>query len=165
MAFRTAADLSENLEAARDACQEAFLLAWRSLADLREPAAFGIRLKRLVRTQCARARRRQSAVVGVDDCASECVAAELLSQREAEELIRAAVDRLPVAEREAVTLFSFLGESLRGVARILGITVASAGMRIYSARLRLRRNLPRSIAASFLSRGPTPGFARQVQAV
>ena len=35
MAFATALRASEDKEAARDACQEAFLLEWRTLPDLR----------------------------------------------------------------------------------------------------------------------------------
>ena len=61
MALATAFPACEDIEAARDACQEAFLMAWRLLPRLREPAAFGVWLKRLVRTQCARARRRPAA--------------------------------------------------------------------------------------------------------
>jgi RNA polymerase sigma-70 factor (ECF subfamily) len=165
MALRTAAQRSENLDAARDACQEAFLVAWRTLADVREPAAFGGWLKRLVRTQCSRARRRPSASAETAESASEGLdGAEMLSRREAEDLIQQAVRGLPVAERDAVTQFYFLGESLRGVARVLGVTVASAGKRLYSARLRLRRSLPRSIAETFLVPGPSPAFTRRVQA-
>lgn len=165
MAFQTAVRGSADLEAARDACQDAFLAAWRSLPDLREPAAFGGWLKRLVRTHCSRTRRRQGPSGEVPESASGwCDGAEILNRREVQELIRHAVRELPSAERDAVTLFYFLGESLRVVARVLGITVASAGKRLYSARLRLRRTLPRSVAEGFLVSGPTPAFTRRVQA-
>lgn len=172
MALRTALLGSKDLEAARDACQEAFLAAWRTLPDLREPAAFGGWLKRLVRTHCARARRRRSESaeraewVGpeADLAAQKDDASERLSRRETEKLIRDAVRDLPAAERDAVTLFYFLGESLRVVARVQEVTVARAGKRLYSARLRLRRRLPRSLAETFLVTDPTPAFVRRVQA-
>src|SRR5262245_66115365 len=61
MALATALHSCDEPELARDACQEAFLGAWRRLPALREPAAFGGWLKRLVHTQCARIRRRRSA--------------------------------------------------------------------------------------------------------
>ena len=51
MAFTVASAMCEDAESARDACQEAFALAWRKLAGLREPAAFGGWLRRLVRTR------------------------------------------------------------------------------------------------------------------
>ena len=56
MALAVALQTAEDTESARDACQNAFLLAWRTLHRLRDAEAFGAWLKRLVRTQCARAR-------------------------------------------------------------------------------------------------------------
>src|SRR5262245_57398502 len=58
LALAAALTACDDVEDARDACQSAFIAAWRSLPRLREPAAFGTWLKRLVRTHCARARRR-----------------------------------------------------------------------------------------------------------
>jgi RNA polymerase sigma-70 factor (ECF subfamily) len=172
MAFGTALRACEDLETARDACQEAFLAAWRLLPRLREPAAFGGWLKRLVRTQCARARRRRRAAAEVrvtgcnpaefPDNGSD--PAELAGHHELLQLIRDAVSELPAREREAVTLFYFLGESLRGVARMLGVSAGSAGKCVYAARLRLRRRLPRTIAEAFLAAKPSRAFARSVQA-
>src|SRR5215213_1339747 len=42
---------------AQDAAQEAFITAWLKLRQLRDPAAFGAWLKRLVATQCNRRTR------------------------------------------------------------------------------------------------------------
>jgi RNA polymerase sigma-70 factor (ECF subfamily) len=169
MALTTALDASEDLESARDACQEAFLLAWRKLAALREPAAFGGWLKRLVRTQCTRARRRGSSVADTRDALPDSErysrdTAEVVDRQDVRALVRRAVMDLPPAEREAVTLFYFLGESLRVVARVLGVTVGNAGKSVYEARLHLRRRLPRGVTESFLLRGPTPAFTERVRA-
>ena len=171
MAFAEAYSATGEVESARDASQQAFLEAWRRLPTLRDPAAFGGWLKRLVRTQCARARRRRvaSAVVAdasnpaeVADSASD--PAEQASRHETLRRILRAVDELPPVERDAVTLFYFLGEPLKVVAQVLGLSVGNAGKRIYTARLRLRRCLPRSIAEDFLLVAPTPAFAERVQA-
>ena len=171
MAYATALQACGDADAARDRCQEAFLIAWRRLADLREPKAFGGWLKRLVRTQCNRAGRRRGASAETFDredveavVSSAGDATETLSQQETNELIQRAIDGLPAAERRAIMLFYFLGEPLRGVARAMGVSPATAGKRVHSARLRLRRRLPRSIASGFLSTAPTPGFTRLVQA-
>jgi RNA polymerase sigma-70 factor (ECF subfamily) len=171
MAFATALRASEDTESARDVCQEAFLLAWRTLADLREPAAFGGWLKRLVRTQCARARRRRSASAEVAESPSDLAQiadtasdpAELASRHETLRSILSAVEELPADERQAITLFYFLGEPLRIIAQVLGVRVGIAGKRLYTARLRLRQRLPRSIAEGFLVAAPTPSFTRRVQ--
>jgi RNA polymerase sigma factor (sigma-70 family) len=171
MAFATALRGSDDIEAARDACQEGFLVAWRMLPRLREPEAFGGWLKRLIRTQCARARRRRGvpALVGhmrppaqVQVPASD--PAEVASRLDAVRWIRRAVGGLPAREREAVTRFYLLGEPLRGVARALEVSVGQAGKCVFTARLRLRRSLPRSIAEAYLLAAPTPAFVRRVQA-
>jgi RNA polymerase sigma-70 factor (ECF subfamily) len=172
IAFATALAASSDVELARDACQEAFLVAWRNLPQLREPAAFGNWLRRLVRTQCARQRRRRSPsqsdiqAKADTDGVTELTAdpEELVSRREAQRLLRRAVGQLPAVEREAVTLFYFLGEPLRVIADVLGVSVGNAGKLVYSARLRLRRNLPRSLAERFLALTPTAAFARRVAA-
>ena len=166
MALTTALQACKDAESARDACQEAFLLAWRKLPALREPAAFGGWLKRLVRTQCARARRRGASAESRGWALPElpedsCDIAESVGRCEVQALVRSAVMGLPPGEREAVIHFYFLGESLRAVARVLGVTVGSAGKRVYEARLRLRRGLPRSVTESFWM-APALSFARSV---
>jgi len=170
MAFATALRLCEEPELARDVCQEAFLVAWRRLPALREPAAFGGWLKRLIHTQCCRVWRRCSTRTGWPDSmdlaegadrASDT--AELFSRHEVRQLIRRAVTVLPAEERQAVILFYFLDESLRAIARALGVSVGLAGKRIHTARLRLRRALPRSISEIFLATAPSPAFTRRVR--
>jgi RNA polymerase sigma-70 factor (ECF subfamily) len=171
MAFATALRSCDEPEMARDACQEAFLVAWRRLSALREPAAFGGWLKRLIHTQCARVRRRRDRQVEIQDGADIAEvtdpagdAAEVFSRREVRQLIRRAVTSLPAGEREAVILFYFLGEPLRAIARTLGVSAGLVGKRIYNARLQLRRALPRSITETFLATASPPAFSRRVRA-
>jgi RNA polymerase sigma-70 factor (ECF subfamily) len=166
MAFTIALGACGDEESARDACQEAFLVAWRKLPALRDPASFGGWLKRLVRTQCTRARRRNALPEsrGWSLPETSCDTADHVDRREVQALVRGAVMSLPPEEREAVILFYFLGESLRDVARALGVTVGSAGKRIYNARLRLRRGLPRSVTSSLWMGAPTASFTRGVRA-
>jgi RNA polymerase sigma-70 factor (ECF subfamily) len=169
MALAIALHSCKERESARDACQEAFLVAWHRLPALREPAAFGGWLKRLVRTQCSRVRRRgdESAeisrdVLEVADRADDM--AELLFRREVRELIRRTVAALPAGERDAVVLFYFLGEPLRAIAHALGVSAGLAGKLIYTARLRLRRALPRSVSETFLAGAPSAAFTHRVRA-
>ena len=164
-AFATALRACDDMESARDACQEAFLVAWRALPQLREPDAFGGWLKRLVRTQCARTRRRPGdRPLRFDLADGREDPAERLARREVRRLIRRAVLRLPPVEREAAIRFYFLGESLRAIAKALRITVGNAGKQVYGARLRLRRQLPLSITETFLRSKPTLAFTRRVAA-
>ena len=165
MAFAEAYSATGEVESARDASQQAFLEAWRRLPTLRDPAAFGGWLKRLVRTQCARARRRADGPgrpQSVDVIPSPQNVEEEISRRDTAARVRGSVAALPAGEREAVMLFYFLGESLRDTARAMGTSVGTAGKRLYSARLRLRRTLSRDIAAALA--GPSAAFTRDVLA-
>ena len=165
MAFAAAFSQTGDVESARDASQQAFLEAWRRLPTLRDPAAFGGWLKRLVRTQCARARRRADGPGRPDGMAtipSPQNVEEETSSRDTESRVRGSVAALPAPEREAVVLFYFLGESLRDTARAMGTSVGTAGKRLHSARLRLRRTLSRDFAAAIA--GPSTAFTRAVLA-
>jgi RNA polymerase sigma factor (sigma-70 family) len=165
MALALASEGCGDVESARDACQSAFLLAWRRLDRLREEDAFGGWLKRLVRTQCARTRQR---------CADRCEGfhvpepvpnpAERVAQQETRRLLWRAVRSLPAAEREAVTRVYFHGETLEQAGTRLGATTAQVGKLVYRARLGLRRSLPREVARAFLPKAPSTAFARSVQA-
>src|SRR5262249_37804478 len=90
--------------------------------------------------------------------------AERVGRREVRRFVRRAVEALPVGGRSAVILFYFLGEPLRAIARALGVSVGLAGKRLYTARLRLRRALPRSISETFLAEAPSTAFTRRVRA-
>jgi RNA polymerase sigma-70 factor (ECF subfamily) len=169
MAFTTALAATDDAESARDACQEAFLQAWRKLPALREPSAFGGWLRRLVRTQCARERRRFSsrarrAATPEDTSREGSDLAEMVGHREIQALVREAVASLPRAECQAIILFYFLGEPLRVIARTLGVTEGRAGRLVYDARLRLRRGLPRSVTSPFRMTAPTLSMTRRVHA-
>src|SRR3982074_1733977 len=60
VAVATALGWSGDAEAARDAAQEAFALAFAHLGELADPAAFAAWFLRLVRTACHRQRRRRA---------------------------------------------------------------------------------------------------------
>jgi RNA polymerase sigma factor (sigma-70 family) len=158
MAYATALSSCDDPEHARDACQEAFLLAWRTLPRLREPEAFGGWLKRLIRTQCRRTRVRKDTSALIQE--ERRPAGDDIAQRR----IRDAVRRLPADERHAITMFYFLGESLRSIGRALDVSEAAAGKLLYSARLRVRRGLPPDLAQEFQRRRPTSAFSRAVRA-
>ena len=161
MAFATALASLRDPEAARDAAQEAFLAAWRELPQLRTPAAFPGWLQRLVRTQCARIRRKQQqppagAPLPEND--------DAIVRMERRRLLARALEQLVPDDREALLLFHVLGESQRRIAEIFGVPETTIGKRLYAARLRLRRLLPRALAAEFLVTAPARDFLRRVQA-
>ncbi len=163
MALAVALEGSGDAESARDASQGAFLVAWRTLHRLRDPDAFGGWLKRLVRTQCARARRAGKEPPEALP-ASVVDPAESVARDETRRLLGQCMRSLPAAERGAVTLVYFRGASLEEAARRLGVTAAHAGKLVYRARLHLRRALPRDVARAFLAPAPSRAFTRRVEA-
>jgi RNA polymerase sigma-70 factor (ECF subfamily) len=161
MVFATALASLRDPEAARDAAQEAFLAAWRKLPQLRTPAAFPGWLQRLVRTQCARIRRKQTPPLepplrNDDD--------DALARAERRRAVMRALDALAPSDREALLLFHVLGEPQRKIAELFGVPEAAIGKRLYAARLRVRRLLPRTVAAEFLVTAPSRDFLRRVEA-
>ena len=153
IAMASAIGLCGDLDEAPDIAQEAFVLAFRHIAGLEDPAAFPAWLLRLVRTATSRrARRRRFATVSLDAGPGDdgpgalvdpAAGAEevVLADAEAAE-VRAAVERLPEGERCVVALHYLAGMRYGEVAAFLGITVSAAKKRAWSARARLKELLP-----------------------
>ncbi|HEY3722651.1 MAG TPA: sigma-70 family RNA polymerase sigma factor [Acidimicrobiia bacterium] len=153
IAVASAVGLCGDLDEALDIAQEAFVLAFRHIADLRDLAAFPAWLLRLVRTATnRRTRRRRPATVPLDaaprgdgpgalvDPAAGPEEVVLAAVEAAE--VRAAVERLPEGERCVVALHHLAGMPYAEVAAFLGITVPAAKKRAWSARTRLKELLP-----------------------
>jgi len=153
IAVASAVGLCGDLDEAPDIAQEAFVLAFRHIAGLRDPAAFPAWLLRLVRTATnRRTRRRRSAAESLDALprgdASRVLADPaagpeevVLAAAEVAE-VRAAVERLPEGERCVVALHHLAGMPYAEVAAFLDISVPAAKKRAWSARARLKELLP-----------------------
>jgi RNA polymerase sigma-70 factor (ECF subfamily) len=154
IAVASAVGLSGDLDEAPDIAQEAFVLAFRHIDDLQDPAAFPAWLLRLVRTATnRRTRRRRPAAVPLDAVPSDDGMSSALMDPAAgpEEVVlaaltaaevRAAVERLAEGERCVVALHYLGGMPYAEVAAFLGITVPAAKKRAWSARSRLKELLP-----------------------
>ena len=153
IAVGSAVGLCGDLDDARDIAQEAFVLAFRHLHDLRDPAAFPAWFLRLIRTATnRRTRRRGGATVPLDVASRGDESGALvdlapgpeevaLATAEAAE-VRAAVEGLPEGERCVVALHHLAGMPYAEVADFLGITTSAAKKRAWSARARLKELLP-----------------------
>jgi RNA polymerase sigma-70 factor (ECF subfamily) len=150
-----------DVEDAKDASQDAFGTAWRRLRQLRDPGAFETWLKSIVVRECSRRRRRRSLV-------PEAMAPPAVVEGEAErtdyqDLIAAALEELPQGERQVTVLFYFLGYSQPQIARLLRLKPGTVGKRLHSARLRIRRRLPRSVRSDFVRHVPSAEFVARVR--
>ena len=149
-----------DVEDAKDATQDAFAGAWHRLPQLRDPAAFVPWLRSITATACARKRRKRTEVP-YDPIAEPVVEADD-GKFDYQSVIAAALERLPAGERDVTILFYFLGYSLPQIAKLLRLKPGTVGKRLHSARLRIRRGLPRAVRADFVRLRPTKQFAEQV---
>ena len=158
-AFGWSFQLLDDPDEAKDATQDAFLAAWLKLRQLRDPAAFGVWLKRLIATQCSRRRRKGR---GTEPLCEQQLRATTES-RENQSALAAAMAGLPETEYRVVVLFYFLGRKLDEIAGILGIARGTVGKRLHSARIAIRRKLPRAVRSEFQQLRPSPQFMRKVR--
>ena len=136
-----ALDVAKDSHLSRDIAQEAFLRAYRQLATLRRPAAFGPWLMQITR-RCAVdvvRRRRTEGPLGPNLVATTPGHNGRLE--EDKERLLAAVMGLPSGERQVVMLRYFGGHTVKDVARIAGRSVGTVTKQLSRAHRRLRNTL------------------------
>jgi RNA polymerase sigma-70 factor (ECF subfamily) len=133
---------------AEDALQEAFTKVWVHAARWRpSQAAFSTWLYRIVVNTCLDAARRRRPEVGAEalreTLADEAAHAEaLLGAEQSAERVRAAVQRLPVQQRMAVTLCYFEELTNPEAAILMSIHIKALEGLLVRARRSLRQWLP-----------------------
>lgn len=135
---------------AEDAAQDAFLVAWERLAQLRETAAFPGWLRRLVLTQCHRRLRAKrldlqpdsesEAMPAASDPAADVEAADVAA------LVRLALTALGPADRLALILFYGSGHTQAEIADWLGVPVTTVSRRLAHAKRRMRGHLLQALS-------------------
>ena len=128
--------------AARDAAQEAFLLAYRGLAGLRDPSRFGPWLLRIGRREAVRMARSRRSAAPIEEAGDEPARADGWGglSPESEELL-AAVAALPDHERLVVVLRYIEGRPVAAIAAAIGRPVGTVTKRLSRAVGRLRLTL------------------------
>ncbi|MCB0106488.1 MAG: RNA polymerase sigma factor [Caldilineaceae bacterium] len=160
MALTYAQQLVRDEQLAQDITQEAFLMAYQQLVQLREPAAFPSWLRRIVHTQCHRLlrvkhpetlpmERLETGLMAEGDLAQSVADADMA--RATVDCIMNAVAELPEHERSVVRLFYFDGYSIRDVAEALDLPITTIKKRLQYARNRLRKQLMDQYQAGNLS--------------
>src|SRR6266404_7681734 len=146
MAFACAYSVVGDAYLAEDVTQEAFVVAWQKLDQLRDPDAFPGWFKRIVLSQCNRLTRgRRLQIVPFEvgenlpttDPGPHIVAEkhELLTK------VLAAVKSLPENERLVTTLFYVNGYTQADIAQFLEVPVSTVNKRLYGARQRLKESM------------------------
>ena len=131
---------------AQDAVQEAFVVAYQKLDQLREPRAFPAWLRRIVASQCHRLTRAKSLPVDPQDdtdiptrVGDPDLAAE---EGDLHRQLHNAVRGLPANDREVIELYYLTGYSQGEMADMLDLPLTTVKKRLQYARERLREALP-----------------------
>jgi RNA polymerase sigma factor (sigma-70 family) len=146
MAFGCAYSVLGDFYLAEDAAQEAFVIAWQRLDQLRAPEAFPGWLRRIVLTRCNRLTRGkhlqfvplEAGAQAVSPGPDPHVAAE---QSELRQRVLAALKALPEKERLVTTLFYVNGYTQADIGEFLQVPLTTVNKRLYSARKRLKESV------------------------
>lgn len=142
--WRYAVRLTGDEDAARDVAQDVWLRVLRGIARLRDGSKLRAWLFGIARRTLMDRLRDQYAAPRVEDIDVADIAEkeELLDDREEELLaLRRELGRLPLLEREALTLFYLKELSLAEVAEVLGVPIGTVKSRLFRARKLLRNEL------------------------
>ena len=125
---------------AEDIVQEAFITAWKRLAQLRDAGAFPAWLRRIALTHADRIHRAERAADIFEDHRQDSAdnPETRLEERQLRERVRAAVAALPDSQRDVTDDFYLKGQSQREISERMGLPLATVKKRLQYARAQLR---------------------------
>ena len=132
---------------ARDACQDAFVAAWRELPRLRDITRFDAWLDRIVVNRCRtvlRGRKARVREISIDATlqASDALSAPSAIDALADvDLVRRAFARLPADQRLVLALHHGEGRPVADIASLIGVPAGTVMWRLYRARRSLEKDL------------------------
>ncbi len=160
MAVGYAVSVLGDFHLAQDASQEAFLEAYQRLDQLREPAAFGGWLRRMVFKRCDRiTRRKRPPMVNLDAAAAVPDPADAAHDH-AETLdmrrqVLDAIRSLPPAVGETTLLYYFGQRNQREIAAFLEVPVGTVKRRLHEGRKLLEGRLMNLAEDALQTRRPS----------
>lgn len=129
-----------DVERAKDAVQQAFLLAWRELPRLREPERFEVWLYRLLVNACfeeARRHRRWTTRVRVLPLEGPAAPDQIVSVDDRDALERA-FQRISPEHRAVFVMHHYAGLPLAAIAEVVGVPVGTVKSRLHNSIRNLR---------------------------
>jgi RNA polymerase sigma-70 factor (ECF subfamily) len=131
-------------EEAKDATQETFFKAFRSLRTFRPTAKFSTWIFAIAYHACCDrlARRKRYSDAELPERADPSPGPELLAERRDETLrLRTAIDALPEKYRVALTLYHLQGRQYEEIARVLDLPMGTVKTHLFRAKELLRKRL------------------------
>jgi RNA polymerase sigma factor (sigma-70 family) len=136
--------LTGNRAASEDLVQEVFVRVLKYRAGYLSESRFNVWLFQIARNAHIDHLRKQKPALSLDEQYAEVPTREPLPEaayeadREAE-LVRRALDRLPVQKREILVLFRFQNLKLREIAELMGVQVGTVKAQVHRALKELSR--------------------------
>lgn len=160
-AFRWAFTRLNDADLAQDAVQEAFVVAYQMLHQLKEPKAFAGWFKQIVLSQTYRLLRDTRPLTHAVDISQEMMTSEpgpvaLVENDELKERVMTAVQALPEKEQIVTRLFYLNGYSQKEIARLLELPLTTVKKRLQYARQNLRGILVSMMDVFVPEPEPTP---------
>lgn len=146
-AYATALAVVPRVEDAQDIVQDAFVIAYCKLGQLREPGNFGSWLWSIVKRCTLEVARRSRLVQFVSDSGQTVIGAcaeasfDRLAAESRNGTLWEAVHSLPENYREVVLLYYLHGFSYRRIADYLGLPETTVKGRLHQSRVRLKAEL------------------------
>jgi RNA polymerase sigma-70 factor, ECF subfamily len=140
-ALRTAYSLLGAYAGAEDAVQEAFLLAWQHLHQLKSASAFPTWLRRIVRTECERQRQPStlsSKALEIEPADLAPGPDEQLEASRFRQRLLQEVQKLSDPLRAAFSLYYLADSSVSEIATLLELSSGAVRKRLHDARRQLR---------------------------
>ncbi len=144
-ALATAMAYVGNSDDAGDVTQDAFVTAFTSIGDLRNPAQFGSWFRRIVQRHALERVRDAGRSTPLTDehGATPPPASPDMPQTSFSADVSSAVQQLPMAYRDIVLMYYLNDLSYRGIAEIMDLPESTIRSRLRTARRRLKGVLPR----------------------
>ncbi len=136
-----------NRELAEELAQDAFVKAYKYLADFKGNSKFSTWLYTIVHTTCLSHMRKkkdetilleEEKMVTISDNSYEQKPTDKLEQKTQKQMLENAMKHLPEAEAQILTLFYQAEQSIEEVGMIMGLTTANVKVRLFRSRQKLR---------------------------
>lgn len=134
--YRVARTLSANESDCEDAVQQAILIAYDKLDNLRNEKFFKTWLTRILINECYKIRRKNGFVISFED-----YTADIPSDGKIDNELRDAVFRLPIKLRSVIVLYYIEGYSVEETAYMLKLPQGTVKSRLHKARKLLKTML------------------------
>jgi RNA polymerase sigma factor (sigma-70 family) len=132
----------KNREEAEDMAQEAFIKAYRSLADFKGDSKFSTWLYVITNNTCiSYTRKNRMDTISLDEQHHNFIADDPKERRSQKSLIQQALDHLPDTDAQVITLFYLAEQSLEETGQILGLSLSNVKVRLFRARQKLKEIL------------------------